>query len=109
MSDPITSLLYSLGLSPNYKGFLCLSAAIDIAMQAPDQLLLVTKWLYPRVAVRQKTSWKAVERNIRTAIQVIWDRDPQRLQRLTSFPLSEKPSAAQFISILVFYLQSTSL
>ena len=59
-------LLYSLGVTANYKGFLHTTYAVSLCMERQDRLLLVTKWLYPDVARRYGTNWKAVERNIRT-------------------------------------------
>lgn len=108
MPNQIAALLFSLGLSSNYKGFSCLISAVDLVMRDPDSLALTTKSLYPQVAKLHHTTWQAVERNIRTAIGVIWARSAQRLQSLTCFPLSGKPSAPVFISILVYHLQNPS-
>lgn len=55
-------LLYSLGVTANYKGFLHTTYAVSLCMERQDRLLLVTKWLYPDVARRYGTNWKAVER-----------------------------------------------
>lgn len=45
-------LLYSLGVTANYKGFLHTTYAVSLCMERQDRLLLVTKWLYPDVARR---------------------------------------------------------
>lgn len=59
-------LLYSLGVTANYTGFFHTTFALQLCVEQPERLLLVTKWVYPDVAKRYKTNWKAVERNIRT-------------------------------------------
>ena len=104
MNEKLFHLLYSLGLSQNYAGFFCITSAVEIAIRHPQSLTLVTKWLYPQVAKQCGTNWKAVERNIRSAIDTIWKRNPLALQNLSPSPLDSKPTAAQFISLLISYL-----
>ena len=67
-SSAICDLLYQLGISANYKGFLHTAYAVSLCVEQQDRLLLVTKWLYPDVARKYGTNWKAVERNIFTKI-----------------------------------------
>ena len=75
-------LLYSLGVTANYKGFLHTTYAVSLCMERQDRLLLVTKWLYPDVARRYGTNWKAVERNIRTVSRIAWIRNRVLLESL---------------------------
>ena len=49
-SSAICDLLYQLGISANYKGFLHTAYAVSLCVEQQDRLLLVTKWLYPDVA-----------------------------------------------------------
>lgn len=105
MNEKLTRLLYSLGLSANYTGFYCIISAVEIAGREPQSLTMVTKWLYPQIAKQRGTNWKAVERNIRSAIDIIWKRNPLALQRLSCYHMDAKPTTAQFISLLIFYLQ----
>ena len=58
-------MLCRLGATANYRGFSYTAYAVLLCVQQQDRLLLVTKWLYPDVAKRYGTNWKAVERNIR--------------------------------------------
>ena len=71
-----------------------------LTAQRPDCLRLVTKWLYPEVARHYATTWKNVERNIRTAISIIWDTNPKLLEALVRHPLPRKPKASEFLSVL---------
>lgn len=105
MNEKLIYLLFDLGLSANYTGFFYIITAAEIAIKEQQSLTMVTKWLYPQVAKQYKTSWKAVERNIRTCIEIIWSRNPYKLQQLANFPLDTKPTVAQFISILVYYIK----
>lgn len=105
MDKLIISLLCHLGLSSKYKGFFCLAAAIEIAMRDPESLTMITKSLYPQVAKQQNTNWKTVERNIGSAIDIIWRRNAPGFRQLTGWPVDSKPSNAKFIAIIVYYLQ----
>lgn len=96
----IYSLLYQLGLTANCTGFFHTSYAVYLAVQQPERLLLVTKWLYPDVAKQYATNWKCVERNIRTAVHIAWETNPELLELLAHYPLAEKPTASAFIAIL---------
>lgn len=105
MNEKLTRLLFSLGLSANYTGFHCIVSAVEIAACDPQSLTMVTKRLYPQIAKQRATNWKAVERNIRSAIDIIWKRNPLGFQQLSSCQMDTKPATAQFISFLTFYLQ----
>ncbi len=97
-------LLYALGLSANYVGFQQLVVALEVAEQWPESLCMVTKWLYPEVARRCRTSWSAVERNIRQMLRLAWERARPELERLAGRTFAEKPAPAQFLSILLYIL-----
>lgn len=99
-SQATCDLLYQLGISANYKGFFHAAYAVSLCMERQDRLLLVTKWLYPDVAKRYKTNWKAVERNIRTVGRVIWNSNRPLLEDLARRELSQKPCTAQLLAIL---------
>ena len=71
----VCDMLCRLGATANYRGFSYTAYAVLLCVQQQDRLLLVTKWLYPDVAKRYGTNWKAVERNIRTVITVVWEQN----------------------------------
>lgn len=99
----IYDLLYRLGVSANSVAFFHTAYAVRLAVEQPQTLLLVTKWLYPEVARHYHTNWKAVERNIRRVVATAWKHDPALLSRLAHGPLTSKPVPAQFLSILAAY------
>ena len=70
MDKKVEQMLYSIGLTPNYKGYRQLTQALQIAVEEPEALEAVTKWLYPAVARKCGTNWKTWERNIRTMIGI---------------------------------------
>lgn len=96
----IFDLLYRLGATANYTGFFHTAYAVRLCAEEPQRLLLVTKWVYPDVARQYQTTWKAVERNIRTVGAVIWRQNRPLLEQLARRPLAERPCSAQLLSIL---------
>ena len=95
--------LICLGITPNYVGFRQTSSAVGLVQQEPELLFLVTKRVYPSVAKQFGTSWKAVERNIRSVISIAWERNPDLLREMAGYHLDAKPTASQFIAILAYY------
>lgn len=95
-------LLIRLGITPNYVGFHQTRSAVELARRQPDQLFLVTKQIYPEVAKQCRTSWKAVERNIRSAASMAWEKNPELLQEMAGHTLESRPTAAQFLAILAY-------
>ena len=111
----IYDALYQLGLTANYTGFFHIAYAVHLAVQSPQRLRLVTKWLYPDVAAYYNTTQyiavaandttpAAVERNIRLSVARVWSETPDLLMKLSHTPLSEKPSNAKFLALLVSQL-----
>lgn len=95
----VFDLLYRLGVTANYTGFFHTAEAVAMCVERPDRLLMVTKCLYPDVAKRYETNWKAVERNIRTLIDALWRQGS--LDSLWGRKMERKPTPAQFLSMLV--------
>ena len=96
----IKDLLYKLGLTANYRGFFYVSYAIELSIEKEERLLLVTKWLYPEVAKRYGTNWKAVEQSIRTANCIMWWENQALREDLAGRGLEVQPLTAQLLAIL---------
>ena len=104
MEENLSHLLYALGLSANYKGFQCILSAVEIAGKDPRTLTEVTKQIYQQIAWQNNTSWKSVERNIRTCVDMIWSVNAIGLRERTGWSAPYKPTSAQFIAILTHRL-----
>lgn len=102
-------LLYHLGVTTNYTGFFHTACAVQLCIEQPERLLLVTKWVYPDVARQYGTNWKAVERNIRTVNCVIWRENRRLLEELAHRRLERKPRNAQMLAILASSLDAGPL
>lgn len=96
----IYDLLYRLGLTADHIYFFHTAYAVWLCTEQRDRLLLVTKWLYPDVAKQYKTTWNAVERNIRRAILEVWGSHRSQLEEIAGAAIETKPRPAQFLGIL---------
>jgi len=100
----ITNILHNLGIPAHIKGFTYLRSAIGMTVSDPDMINYVTKSLYPGVAKQFATTTSRVERAIRHAIEVAWDRgDLETLNRYFGYTISRqrgKPTNSEFIAMI---------
>ena len=102
-------VLRRLGLSANYLGFHQMAWAVLGARERPEWLVLVTKTIYPDVARRFHTNWGAVERNLRTAVRVIWEAQTPLLGEVMGRGSWKRPCTARFLALLAAYMDEKSL
>lgn len=98
----IYDLLYRLGVTPNYIGFLYTAYAVKLCAERQERLFSVTKQVYPEVAKKYHTNWKAVERDIRTVVNIIWTKNRALLGETVHRPIFERPKTAQFLAMLSY-------
>ena len=105
----VTSILHEIGIPTHIKGYQYLRDAIILAIEDHDAIDRVTKILYPKIARKYSTSACSVERAIRHAIEVAWDRgDLATLQRFFGYTVSNtkgKPTNSEFIALIADKLQ----
>ncbi len=100
----VTAVIHEVGVPAHIKGYQYVREAIVIAVQDIDVINAVTKVLYPEVARRYNTTPSRVERAVRHAIEVAWDRgDLETLQRYFGYTVSNtkgKPTNSEFIAMI---------
>lgn len=105
----VTSIIHEIGVPAHIKGYQYLREAIIIAVNDMDVINAITKVLYPQVAKTFRTTPSRVERAIRHAIEVAWDRgDLDTLQRFFGYTVSNtkgKPTNSEFIALIADKLQ----
>ena len=105
----VTSIIHEIGVPAHIKGYQYLREAIIIAVNDMDVINAITKVLYPQVAKTFGTTPSRVERAIRHAIEVAWDRgDLDTLQRFFGYTVSNtkgKPTNSEFIALIADKLQ----
>ena len=104
LKNMVTSIIHEIGVPAHIKGYQYLREAIMIAVEDMDVINAVTKVLYPEVARRFSTTPSRVERAIRHAIEVAWDRgDLETLQRFFGYTVNStkgKPTNSEFIAMI---------
>ncbi len=104
LKNMVTDIIHEIGVPAHIKGYQYLREAILIAVDDMDVINAVTKVLYPEVARRFSTSPSRVERAIRHAIEVAWDRgDLETLQKFFGYTVSNtkgKPTNSEFIAMI---------
>ena len=105
----VTGIIHEIGVPAHIKGYQYLREAIIIAVEDMDVINAITKVLYPQVAKAFQTTPSRVERAIRHAIEVAWDRgDLDTLQRFFGYTVSNtkgKPTNSEFIALIADKLQ----
>lgn len=100
----VTSIILEVGIPAHVKGYQYVRRAILMAIADPDVINGVTKIIYPTVAKEFKTTPSRVERAIRHAIEVAWDRgNVDTLTSLFGYSVSGtrgKPTNSEFIAMI---------
>ncbi len=104
LEEKITNIFITVGIPAHIKGYQFLREAIKMAIDNPDVINSITKRLYPEVARRFDTSPSKVERAIRHAIEVAWNRG--KIENINSlfgvrvYSHNEKPTNGEFIALV---------
>ncbi len=100
----VTDIIHEIGVPAHIKGYQYLREAIMVAVKDRDAINAITKVLYPSVAKTFSTTPSRVERAIRHAIEVAWDRgDIETLQSFFGYTVSNvkgKPTNSEFIAMI---------
>ena len=100
----VTEILHQIGVPAHIKGYQYLREAILMTMDQPDYINAVTKRLYPDIAQKDGTTASRVERAIRHAIEVAWDRgDVETLNRYFGYTINNmrgKPTNSEFVAMI---------
>ncbi len=100
----VTEILHQIGVPAHIKGYHYLRNSIVMSVENPDIINAVTKQLYPSVAKKFSTTSSRVERAIRHAIEVAWDRgDVDILNSYFGYTIHNsrgKPTNSEFIAMI---------
>lgn len=100
----VTEVIHQIGVPAHIKGYHYLRESIILAMTDSEMINSVTKLLYPTVAKKFSTTPSRVERAIRHAIEVAWDRgDVDTLNKYFGYTIHNvrgKPTNSEFIAMI---------
>ena len=104
MEAQVTKIIHQIGVPAHIKGYQYLRCAILMTIEDNEIINSVTKILYPTVAKKYQTTTSRVERAIRHAIEVAWDRgDVDVLNSYFGYTIQNsrgKPTNSEFIAMI---------
>ncbi len=107
--NAISDLLKSVGIPVNIKGFRYLKSAIEIVTRDISNIDRITKRLYQQIADNHNSTPSRVERDIRHAIEVAYNRgNPRLLNEIFGYTIDEdkgKPTNSEFIAMMADKVQ----
>ena len=100
----VTKVIHDVGVPAHIKGYRYLRDSIMMTVNNMEIINSITKLLYPTVAKLYNTTPSRVERAIRHAIEVAWDRgDPEILNHYFGYTIASgkgKPTNSEFIAMI---------
>lgn len=104
LEERITNIFITVGIPAHIKGYQFLREAIKMAVERPDIVNSITKRLYPTIAERYHTTSSKVERAIRHAIEVAWNKGKidsiNNLFGVKVYSPGDKPTNGEFIALV---------
>ncbi len=104
LDEKISNIFISIGIPPHIKGYQYLREGIKMTIENPSIINNVTKELYPNIGKKYDTTASKVERAIRHAIEVAWNRG--RVEAINAifgvrvYIGSERPTNSEFIALV---------
>ena len=104
LDEKISKIFINVGIPPHIKGYVFLREGVKMAVDDPSVINNITKKLYPMIGEKFSTTPSKVERAIRHAIEVAWNRG--RIETINSilgvraYIGAEKPTNGEFIALV---------
>lgn len=100
----LVDILLSVGISANLQGYNFLKESIKLAIREPKSINSITKFLYPTIADKFNTTSCRVERAIRHALEVSFNKGKiimlNDIFGLKIFNNQEKPTNSEFVALV---------
>ena len=104
LETDVTKMIREIGIPAHIKGYQYIREGIMMAVKEPEILNYITKYLYPTIAKKYHTTTSSVERAIRHAIEVAWNRGKlDSLEEIFGYSVScgkGKPTNSEFIALI---------
>ena len=104
LEKDVTDMIHEIGVPAHIKGYQYLREAIMMSVQDVEMLNSITKILYPTIAKKFQTTSSRVERAIRHAIEVAWNRGKmETLDAMFGYTINTgkgKPTNSEFIALI---------
>jgi two-component system response regulator (stage 0 sporulation protein A) len=104
LDEKISKIFINVGIPPHIKGYSFLREGVKMAVNEPDIINNITKKLYPKIGEKFLTTPSKVERAIRHAIEVAWNRGRidsiNNILGVRAYIGAEKPTNGEFIALV---------
>jgi two-component system response regulator (stage 0 sporulation protein A) len=104
LDEKISKIFINVGIPPHIKGYSFLREGVKMAVNEPDIINNITKKLYPKIGEKFETTPSKVERAIRHAIEVAWNRGRidsiNNILGVRAYIGAEKPTNGEFIALI---------
>ena len=104
LENDVTKMIRSIGIPAHIKGYQYIREGIILSIKDPETLNYITKYLYPTIAQKYHTTTSSVERAIRHAIEVAWNRGKlDTMENLFGYSVNSgkgKPTNSEFIALI---------
>ncbi len=104
LDEKISKIFLSCGIPPHIKGYFYLREGVKMAVKQPTIINSITKQLYPKIGEIYDTTPSKVERAIRHAIEVAWNKGRiesiNNLFGVRAYMSGEKPTNGEFIALI---------
>ena len=104
LDEKISNIFITVGIPAHIKGYQYLRDGIKLVVENSQKINSITKFLYPEIAKRFGTTSSKVERAIRHAIEVAWNRGKiENINNLFGtkiYTANEKPTNGEFIALI---------
>lgn len=113
IDERLSTIFIRAGIPPHIKGYQFLREAVKLTVAYPEMINSITKKLYPTVAQMYNTSASKVERAIRHAIEVAWNRG--KIENINAifgikiYNKGEKPTNGELIALVADKMMIESL
>lgn len=104
LEEKISKIFINVGIPPHIKGYSFLREGVMMAVENPSIINNITKQLYPMIGERYQTTPSKVERAIRHAIEVAWNRgridNINNILGVRAYVGADKPTNGEFIALI---------
>mgnify|MGYP000614032910 CR=1 FL=1 len=104
LEKDVTDMIHEIGVPAHIKGYQYLREAIMMSVEDSEMMGSITKILYPTIAKKYRTTASRVERAIRHAIEVAWNRGRmETLDDMFGYTINTgkgKPTNSEFIALI---------
>ena len=104
LEEKVSRIFINVGIPPHIKGYSFLREGVMMAIDNPSIINNITKQLYPMIGERYQTTPSKVERAIRHAIEVAWNRgridNINNILGVRAYVGADKPTNGEFIALI---------